>query len=152
MRTLHPQVFATRYTWWRDTDEAEVFTAPHEVLETREHRESPYVPILEGAGGVRRFLDGPDTQFDFPILRELHARGATDYVAMPLFFLILVSLATPRSEPGFNLTASDPDYPDNELSFTLVDAPSGASITAGGGFTWTPTEAQGPGEDRKSVV
>jgi hypothetical protein len=38
MRTLHPQVFATRYTWWRDTDEVEIFTAPHEVLETREHQ------------------------------------------------------------------------------------------------------------------
>ena len=31
------------------------------------------------------------------------------------------------------------------LSFSLVGAPAGASITAGGDFTWTPTEAQGPG-------
>jgi len=101
MRTLHPQVFATRYTWWRDTDEVEIFTAPHEVLETREHRESPYMPILEGAGGVRRSMEGPDPQFDFPILRDLHARGGTDYVAMPLFFLDgqinIITLVSDRS-------------------------------------------------------
>ena len=74
IRTLHPQVFATRYTWWRDTDTVETFSAPHEILETREYRESPYVPILEGAGGVRRSLEGPDARFDFPVLGDLHAR------------------------------------------------------------------------------
>ncbi len=29
--------------------------------------------------------------------------------------------------------------------FSLSGEPVGASITAGGDFTWTPTEAQGPG-------
>ncbi|MGD2056179.1 MAG: DUF427 domain-containing protein [Gammaproteobacteria bacterium] len=86
IRTLHPQLFATRYTWWRDSDEVDLFTAPHEILESREYRESPYAAILEGAGGVRRSLEGPDPRFDFPVLRDLHARGATDYVAMPLLF------------------------------------------------------------------
>jgi len=86
IRTLHPQLFATRYTWWRNTGEVEINTAPHEILASQEHRESPYMPILEGAGGVRRSMEGPDPQFDFPVLRELHARGGTDYVAMPLLF------------------------------------------------------------------
>ena len=36
-------------------------------------------------------MEGPDPQFDFPVLRELHARGGTDYVAMPLFFLVITS-------------------------------------------------------------
>jgi class 3 adenylate cyclase/uncharacterized protein (DUF427 family) len=101
IRTLHPELFATGYTWWRDTDEVEIFSAPHDVLETREHRESPYLPILDGAGGVRRSLEGPDPQFDFPILEELHARGATDYVAMPLLFsdgqINIIVLASDRS-------------------------------------------------------
>src|SRR6185436_2050214 len=34
----------------------------------------------------------------------------------------------------------------NTLTFSLgAGAPAGAAITAGGAFTWTPTEAQGPG-------
>ena len=40
---------------------------------------------------------------------------------------------------------TDPDDPANLLTFSLLGAPVGASITAGGVFSWTPTEAQGPG-------
>jgi len=101
LRTLHPQLFATGYSWWRDTDKVETFSAPHEVLETREHRESPYLPILQGAGGVRRSMEGSDPQFDFPVLKDLHARGATDYVAMPLLFpdgqINIITLVSDRS-------------------------------------------------------
>ncbi|MBT8193302.1 MAG: tandem-95 repeat protein [Acidimicrobiia bacterium] len=50
---------------------------------------------------------------------------------------------------GFTATASDADIPGNGLTFTLEDGPGsippGAAITSGGAFTWTPTEAQGPG-------
>lgn len=44
----------------------------------------------------------------------------------------------------FTAPASDPDLPVNALVYSLVDAPAGASISGGGIFTWTPTEAQGP--------
>jgi hypothetical protein len=57
---------------------------------------------------------------------------------------------------GFTATASDSDLPANTLTFTLEDGagsvPVGASITAGGVFTWTPTEAQGPGVYSFDVV
>ncbi len=47
----------------------------------------------------------------------------------------------------FTASATDVDLPANILTFSLVGAPSGASIDpATGAFTWTPTEAQGPGE------
>jgi hypothetical protein len=48
---------------------------------------------------------------------------------------------------SFTATATDPDIPVNTLTFSLdAGAPSGASINATtGAFTWTPTEAQGPG-------
>ena len=76
----------------------------HDVLETQEHKESPYAPILDGAGGVRRTMDRPVSQFDFPILKELHARSGTDYVAMPLLFsdgkINIISLVSDRSD-GF---------------------------------------------------
>ena len=44
---------------------------------------------------------------------------------------------------AFTATAIDPD---STLTFGLgPGAPAGASISAGGVFSWTPTEAQGPG-------
>jgi hypothetical protein len=45
------------------------------------------------------------------------------------------------------MVASDADLPANTLSFSLMPgAPAGASINpATGHFSWTPTEAQGPG-------
>ncbi len=47
---------------------------------------------------------------------------------------------------SFTATATDADLPANTLTFSLdVGAPAGASITSAGAFTWTPTEAQGPG-------
>jgi hypothetical protein len=47
---------------------------------------------------------------------------------------------------SFTATASDPDLPAQTLTFSLgPGAPSGASITGGGAFSWIPTEAQGPG-------
>jgi len=47
---------------------------------------------------------------------------------------------------SFTATATDPNVPPQTLTFSLgPGAPLGASITSGGYFTWTPTEAQGPG-------
>ncbi len=49
------------------------------------------------------------------------------------------------AELAFTATATDADLPANSLTFSLVGAPTGASINASsGGFSWTPTEAQGP--------
>jgi hypothetical protein len=50
------------------------------------------------------------------------------------------------AELTFTATATDPDVPANDLGFSLdTGAPAGASITAGGVFSWIPTEGQGPG-------
>ncbi len=46
---------------------------------------------------------------------------------------------------SFTATASDPDAGDS-LTFSLnAGAPAGAAISSAGAFSWTPTEAQGPG-------
>jgi adenylate cyclase len=42
--------------------------------------------LHQGAAAVRRRLDIPAPQLDFPIQRDLADEGATDYVAMPLRF------------------------------------------------------------------
>jgi hypothetical protein len=41
-------------------------------------------------------------------------------------------------------TASDTNSPPNTLTYTLLTAPAGATISSSGVITWTPTEAQGP--------
>src|SRR5260221_740354 len=64
---------------------------------------------------------------------------------------VLASIANYTINEGVSLTftntANDPDVPANALAFSLdPDAPTGASVdSANGVFTWTPTEAQGPG-------
>ncbi len=49
-------------------------------------------------------------------------------------------------ELAFTATASDVDDPAQTLVFSLSGEPVGASIdSVSGVFSWTPTEAQGPG-------
>ncbi|MFJ5791017.1 putative Ig domain-containing protein [Lysinibacillus sp. NPDC093197] len=51
-----------------------------------------------------------------------------------------------ESQLTFTASATDADLPANTLTYSLVGAPTGASINSlTGVFTWTPTEAQGPG-------
>ncbi len=55
------------------------------------------------------------------------------------------------AELSFTALATDAD--GDPLTFSLgAGAPSGAAITPAGGFTWTPTEAQGPGAYDVTVV
>lgn len=84
------------------------------------------------------------------------AAGAFD--AIPI--IIVVSGTVANQEPvletignkftdeltllSFSASATDPDAEDT-LTFSLVNAPAGAAITPAGAFTWTPAEAQGPG-------
>jgi len=62
---------------------------------------------------------------------------------------VLDSIATPKAasegvELSFTATATDADLPADILTFSLSGSvPAGAIITAGGNFTWTPSETQG---------
>lgn len=54
--------------------------------------------------------------------------------------------ADENSEIRFQVSATDADSPSQPISFSLGSgAPAGAFITAGGLFTWTPSEIHGPG-------
>ncbi|WP_395373922.1 Ig-like domain-containing protein [Marinicella sp. W31] len=53
---------------------------------------------------------------------------------------------------NFTATALDGDVPTNTLTFSLSGEPSGATITTGGAFSFTPTEEQGPGEYTFEVI
>lgn len=54
---------------------------------------------------------------------------------------------------AFTNKASDPDLPAQSLTYSLSNAPAGASIDpVSGVFTWTPTEEQGPATNLVTVV
>jgi class 3 adenylate cyclase/uncharacterized protein (DUF427 family) len=107
IRTLNPQLFALGYTWQRDVEGVAIFEATHTGVQSTMYLDSPFVPIINGEGGIRRRLDVPDPRLDFPILKDLVAEGATDYVAMPLNFsdgqINIVTLVSDR--PGGFSTA-----------------------------------------------
>lgn len=86
LRTMHPQLAGLSHTWRRDTDAVKEFWPPLTVMQQEVFLKSPYALLFQGAGAVRRRLDIPEAAFDFPILEELGAMGATDYVALPLVF------------------------------------------------------------------
>jgi class 3 adenylate cyclase/uncharacterized protein (DUF427 family) len=83
---LHPQAFACQMIWEIDESEIVVRYAPHDLLHRPVFSESPVATILNGAGGVRRRLEGDDIRLDYAILEELLEAGATDYCAMPFKF------------------------------------------------------------------
>ncbi len=102
VRTLHPQVMGTVHVWRAETGEVESVELSHASSDEERFLSSPFVPIFQGRGGVRRRLDGDRPELDFPILRELRDGGITDYAAMPVAFsdgrVHALTLATGR--PG----------------------------------------------------
>ena len=86
IRTLNPQLFASLFTWRRDTEGITEFKTSHQAMQEPRFVDSPIVYILNGEGGVRRKLEGDNPRLDFPVLKDLRDQGATDYVAMPLRF------------------------------------------------------------------
>ena len=84
--TLHPQTRGVSMTWWRDKPDPSETTVLRGIENTAPFQRSPLPAIFEGAGAIRRRLDLPDVELDYPILEDLKAEGATDYVAMPLHF------------------------------------------------------------------
>jgi adenylate cyclase len=86
LSTLHPQLSGRQFIWRRD--EARVAAIPYGrgVERSSDYRESPVRALHRSAGPLRRRLEGPERQLDFPLLEALAAEGATDYLAMALRF------------------------------------------------------------------
>ncbi|MDO6391769.1 putative Ig domain-containing protein, partial [Pontibacter sp. BT731] len=75
----------------------------------------------------------------------------------PILTVIGNKLVNEQSYLTFQASAIDDDLPNNSLTYSLADPetgtyPTGASITETGTFSWTSTEAQGPGTFRVKVV
>ncbi|MDP7652734.1 MAG: adenylate/guanylate cyclase domain-containing protein [Rhodospirillales bacterium] len=112
-RTLHPLIEAISLTWERGEG---LVTAdiPHGQADTSEewHKSPAFHMIETGIPFLRRRLTGSEALLDFPLLVELHDRGATDFLAYLVAFEsgevvgqvrdgIIGSWATDRTS-GFN--------------------------------------------------
>jgi len=85
LRDSHPQIAARGIIWRRDQGFEE-----HDFLMNDVRGElyaaSPVKVIHDGAAAVRRRLCDTGCAMDFPVLHELKAEGATDYLAMAVPF------------------------------------------------------------------
>jgi len=86
LRTLHPRILATAYTWRVEDHHVSIVERGHGTQRGDAFLDSPIKPIFEGAPGVRRRLADPDCPRDFPILKDFDEEGATDYLVLPVPF------------------------------------------------------------------
>jgi adenylate cyclase len=81
--TIHPEFAGKGYVWRRGKG-VEVGIRPHGDNQDKEYRDNPLPVVFEQQKTVRVRLQQVEPQA--PLLRELKADGATDYVALPLIF------------------------------------------------------------------
>ena len=82
---LHPQYAGFSSRWRRGDPEVEVIRLAHSLEKSPRYLASPVRLLDEGiVPEIRRSLQVPEAQLDFPILKELKAEGLTDYFALPL--------------------------------------------------------------------
>jgi len=84
--SLHPMIAGKNYIWKRGEEEIATFAPSYELYDHPSFVNSPLSHVSKGLGGVRQKLDVDDEDMHFPVMKDLKNEGATDYVAMPLFF------------------------------------------------------------------
>lgn len=84
--SLHPLIAGKHYIWEKGQDEILTRAPTYEIYDHPAFINSPLRHVSNGLGGVRQRLNDENPQNSFPIMEELRAKGATDYVAMPLPF------------------------------------------------------------------
>jgi adenylate cyclase len=99
--TLHPEQRAYNFIW-TEGGETAVTPRAHGIERSDTFLASPLRLASESGKTLRRRLDRP--QPDLPMLDELRAQGATDYVIMPLHLLLRTAgiSFTTREEGGFS--------------------------------------------------
>ena len=83
--SLHPLIAGRNYVWTKN-DGVRTQTPSYDILDNPAFVNSPLRHVSNGLGGVRQNLLADEVEFSFPIMDDLKAEGATDYVAMPLRF------------------------------------------------------------------
>jgi adenylate cyclase len=82
--TLHPQYLGATFVWFRTTGQTVQTLIAHEVTDMIRPEDNPVRRVVMGGETLRRRIDIADAVLDFPILHDLKAQGATDYLALPI--------------------------------------------------------------------
>src|SRR5215475_9051355 len=81
---LHPQYLGVTFTWFRTTGQSVLNMVAHELADNASYEDNPVLRVVLGSETLRRRIEAADAVLDFPILRDLKALGATDYLALPV--------------------------------------------------------------------
>ncbi|MBL4766612.1 MAG: DUF427 domain-containing protein [Rhodobacteraceae bacterium] len=84
--SLHPLIAGKNYLWTKTEKEIRTFAPAYELYDDPRFINSPLRHVSDGLGGIRQKLSVENPESSFPIIEDLRAQGATDYVAMPLRF------------------------------------------------------------------
>ncbi len=107
--SLHPLIAGRNYVWTRKSGEVSTYAPSYEIHDHPGFINSPLRYVSQGLGGVRQKLDEDYPDNSFPIMEDLRAEGATDYVAMPL----------PFSDGRTNVMTLTCDHPDGFTTANL---------------------------------
>ncbi|WP_170427522.1 DUF427 domain-containing protein [Ruegeria arenilitoris] len=100
--SLHPLIAGKHYIWEKGEAEISTNVPTYEIHDHPAYINSPLRHVSNGLGGVRQRLNADNPHNSFPIMEDLRAKGATDYVAMPL----------PFSDGRTNVLTLTCDHPD----------------------------------------
>lgn len=84
--SLHPLIAGKNYLWTKTEKEIRILAPVYELRDDPRFINSPLRHVSDGLGGIRQKLSINTPENSFPIMEDLRAQGATDYVAMPLRF------------------------------------------------------------------
>ncbi|MEN0040051.1 MAG: DUF427 domain-containing protein [Pseudomonadota bacterium] len=84
--SLHPFIAGRNHVWHKGEQGVRTSSPSYDIHTNEAFVNSPLRYVAAGLGGVRQRLTGDTFEFSFPIMHDLKAAGATDYVAMPLTF------------------------------------------------------------------
>lgn len=107
--SLHPLIAGKHYIWEKDQDDILTHAPTYEIHDHPAYINSPLRHVSNGLGGVRQRLNSDNPHNSFPIMEDLRAKGATDYVAMPL----------PFSDGRTNVLTLTSDHPDGFTTANL---------------------------------
>lgn len=107
--SLHPLIAGKNYLWTKTEKEIRTLAPPYELYNDPRFINSPVRHVSDGLGGIRQKISIETPESSFPIIEDLRAQGATDYVAMPMQF----------SDGRTNVLTLTCDHPDGFTTANL---------------------------------
>ena len=107
--SLHPLIAGKVYNWNKSENKVQTFAPHYEIRDDPQFVNSPLRHVSDGLGGIRQKLGTDQPENSFPIMEDLRAQGATDYVAMPMRF----------SDGRTNVLTLTCDHPDGFTTANL---------------------------------